>query len=106
VTNGNNVLYITGTESQNHRQVEVGRDVWRTSGPSLLLEQGHLEPVPQDLVQMALNTFKDRDSTTFLGNLCQCFVNLTVNKALPDVQREPPIFHFVPIASGPVTRHH
>ena len=36
-------LYITGT-SQNHRLVEVCRDLWRTSGPSPLLQQGHQLP--------------------------------------------------------------
>ena len=37
----------------NHRMVEVGRDLWRSSGPNPLLKQGHLEPVAQDHVQMA-----------------------------------------------------
>jgi len=33
--------------------VEVGRDLWRSSGPIPLLKQGHLEPVAQDCVQKA-----------------------------------------------------
>ena len=32
--------------------VEVGRDLWRSSGPTSLLKQGHLELVVQDQVQM------------------------------------------------------
>jgi len=33
--------------------VEVGRDLQRSSGPTLLLKQGHLKPVAQDCVQVA-----------------------------------------------------
>ena len=40
-----------------HRMVEVGRDLWnssgRSSGPTPLLKHGHLEPVAQDCVQVA-----------------------------------------------------
>jgi len=36
-----------------HRMAEVGRDLWRSSGPSPLLKQDHLEQVAQDHVQMA-----------------------------------------------------
>ena len=53
-----------------------------------------------------LNISIDGDSTTLLGNLCQCLVTLTVKTVFPDVQREPPVFQFTPIASGPVTGHH
>jgi len=38
-------------ESQNHRMVGVGRDLCGASSPTLLLKQGHLEQVAQDLVQ-------------------------------------------------------
>lgn len=44
------------------------------------------------------------DSITTLGNLIQCTV--VVKKVFADVQMEPPGFHFVSIASGPVTGHH
>jgi len=47
----------------------------------------------------------EEHSTTSLGNLFQCLVILTVNKVLPDVQREPPVFEFVPIAAGLATGH-
>jgi len=33
---------------------EVGKDLWRSSGPTPLLKQGYLEPVAQDHVQMVL----------------------------------------------------
>lgn len=48
----------------------------------------------------------DGDFTTSLGNPCQCSVALTGKKFFPDVPREPPVFWFVPIDSGPVTGHH
>lgn len=37
----------------NHWGVEVGRNLWRSSGSSTLLQQGHLGPAAQDCVQMA-----------------------------------------------------
>lgn len=44
------------------------------------------------------NISMDGDSTTSLGKLCQCTV-LIVKKVLPEVQREPPAFLFVPFAA-------
>ena len=38
--------------SQNPRMAEVGRDLWRSSGPTPLLKQGHLEPVDQGCYRM------------------------------------------------------
>lgn len=40
-------------ESPNHRPVEVGRYLWRSSGPILLLKQGHLKSDAQDHVRVA-----------------------------------------------------
>ena len=56
--------------------VEVGRDFWRLSGPTLLLKQGHPEPVAQDRSIRLLNISKDGDPTASLGNLCQGPVTL------------------------------
>jgi len=42
-----------GWGSQNHRTVEVGRDLRRSSGPTPLLKQGHLEQAAQACVQAA-----------------------------------------------------
>jgi len=39
--------------SQNHKIVEVGRDLWRSPGPNPLLKQGHLELVAQDHIHTA-----------------------------------------------------
>lgn len=41
----------SGFDTQNHRAVEVGRHLWRTSSPTPLLKQDHLELVMQDHVQ-------------------------------------------------------
>jgi len=57
------------------------------------------------MLRQLLNISKDGDATTSLDNPCQCSVILMV-KVFPDVQREPPVFQFVPIASHPVTGYH
>ena len=70
-----------------------------------LPKQGHLELLPRTVSRWLLSISKDGDSTASLGSLLQCSVILTV-KTFPDVQREPPLFQFVSVASGPVTGHH
>ncbi|XP_068763577.1 centromere protein P isoform X3 [Struthio camelus] len=37
---------------KNHRMVEVGRDLWRSSSPTLLLKQSPLEHIAQDRIQV------------------------------------------------------
>lgn len=44
-------------QEQNHRMTEVGRNLWRPSGPILLLKQGHSE-------LLAWEHFKDRTVLT------------------------------------------
>lgn len=39
--------------TKDHRVIEVGRDLWRLSGPSSLLKQEHLEQVAQNHIQVA-----------------------------------------------------
>ena len=39
----------------------MGRDLWRSSGPTPLLKQGHLEPVAQDHVQMVFSVSSRRE---------------------------------------------
>lgn len=41
--------------AQNHGVDDIGRDLWMSSDPALLLKQGHLELVDQDSIQ---KTFK------------------------------------------------
>ena len=54
-------LYIHRiTESQNHRMVEVGRDLCGSSSPTALPKQGHLQQAAQDLVQAGLEYLQRR----------------------------------------------
>jgi len=51
------MLYLSPlliTESPNHRMFGVGRDLCGSSSPTLLPNQGHLQQVAQDLVQVGL----------------------------------------------------
>jgi len=48
------------TESQNHRVVGVGRDLWGSASPTRLLKQGHPEQVAQDLVQAGFEYHRRR----------------------------------------------
>lgn len=43
----------TQSSSQNDRKVEGERGLWKSSDPTPLLKQGHLEVVAQDHVQIA-----------------------------------------------------
>jgi len=94
------------TYYKKHRTAEVGRDICRSSGPTLMLKQGHLELVAQDHVQAAFEFLQrwrhhslPRQPVPVLGHPLS-------DKVFPDVQREPPVFQPVPIASGPVPGHH
>jgi len=55
------------------------RDLWRSSTPTSLLKQGHLDPVVQEglFSDYFWISSKDGDSTTSLGNLYQFLVTLT-----------------------------
>jgi len=59
------------TESQNHRMLRVGGDLCRSSGPTPLPKQGHLQQAAQDLVRWVLNISREGESTTSLGSLFQ-----------------------------------
>ena len=50
----------TPTESQNHRIVEVGRDLCGSPSPTPLLKQGHLQQAAQDRVQVGLEYLQRR----------------------------------------------
>lgn len=65
--------------SQTHRMVEVGRDLWRPLGPTLLLMEGHLKQLSQDHVQMALNVSKKGDHATS-GNHIRALLSRHVTK--------------------------
>jgi len=48
------------TESQNHRIVGVGKNLWGSSSPIPLPKQGHLQQAAQDLVQEGLEYLQRR----------------------------------------------
>jgi len=54
------VLQPLITESQNHRIFGVGRDLCRSSSPTPLLKQGHLQQAAQDLLQAGLEYLQRR----------------------------------------------
>lgn len=96
----------TGGISQYHRIVVVRKEPLDVIWPNLLHREGHLESVVQDHVPVAFEHLQGRT----LHNLCGESVPLLSHphnkkkKVFPDVQMEPSVFHFVPIAS--VTWHH
>lgn len=89
--------------SQNHRIVNVGRDLkvfW--SNTLLKQKEGHLEQVVQNCVQLAFKDFQE-GRFYYLSGQAATAQSLTV---YPDSQMELAVFHFVPIASCPGTGHH
>jgi len=60
--------------------VGVGRDLWGSSSPNLLLKQGHLQHAAQDLVQAGLEYVQGRRLHTPSGQPVQCSVTLKVKK--------------------------
>jgi len=81
-----------------------------TSGGDLgqrpLLKQGHLDPVAQVCVQMAFEHLQGWRLHNLSGRPVPVLGHPHSEKVFPDVQREPPVFQCVPVASGPVTGHH
>lgn len=59
--------------------------------------------LPRTLSRQLLNSSSGEDSTTSLGNLCQCLVTLTVKVSW--CSEGTPVFQCVPVASCPVTGH-
>ena len=67
-----------------------------------LLRQGHLELVTQDHDQTAFKYLQRGRIHHTLDNLCQWLSHPHSKIAFSEVQREIPVFKFVPVASGPV----
>ena len=85
--------------------VQVGRDLWRSPGPTSCSSWATYNKLPRTMSRCFFRISKEGNSKASLGKPCQCLVTLPV-KAFPDVQGEPPVFQFVPIASGPLTEPH
>lgn len=79
--------------------MEVGRNLWvPLTHP--LLKQGNPEQDAQAHAQTAFGGLQG-DSTT--SEQAVPVLHLPCSKAFPDVQKEPPVLHFVLIASYPIT---
>ena len=79
--------------------VEAGRDLWRSSGPTPLLKQGHLGQVASDHVQIAFEYLQGWRLHNLSGQPVPVLGHPHSKKVFPDVQREPPVLQFVPTAS-------
>jgi len=91
---------------QNHRTVEIGKDLWTLSGPTTMLKQGHLEPTAQDCIQAAFQYLQGWRLHKLSGQLMPVLGHSHNKEVFPKVQREPPVFQFVPIDSGTVASNH
>lgn len=92
--------------SQNCGMVEVGRNIWRSPGPTSLIKQYLLELVIQDHVREALEHLQGGRLHNPTGQPVPELSHLHSEKAFPDSQTEPPMLQLVPIVSCPVTEHH
>lgn len=76
------MLYLDTESSslQTQGMAEVASDLWRSPDPNSLLKQCHLKQLPKTVSRCLLTIFNNRDSTTSQGNLCHCWLTLTVKK--------------------------
>jgi len=106
----NNCIYtkksLKKIESQNHRMVGVGRDLWRSSRPPPLPKQGLLQQAAQDLVQVGFEYLQRRRLHNPSGQPVPMLCHPQSKEVLPRGQVELPLLQFVPIASRPVAGHH
>ena len=63
-----------------HRMAELGRDLWRSSGPTPLLTHSQL---PRTMSRQLFNISEDGGSTSSVGNLCRCSVTPAVKECFP-----------------------
>jgi len=71
-----------------------------------MLKQGHLELFAQDHVQIAFEYLQELRLHNISGQLVPVLDYPHSEKLFSDVQREPLVFRFVPVASGRVPGHH
>lgn len=84
---------------QNHRMVNVGMNLWRSSCPALVLKQRYSEPAGfWRSPRRRLHNYSRQDIPVLHY--------LHITEVLPDVQRELLVFQFMPIASWPGTGRH
>lgn len=74
------IMVLATTASQNHRVIQVGRNLFGLFGLILLLSRGCVEQVAQDYVQMVLEELQGGNLTTSPGSLFQCSVTIQMKK--------------------------
>jgi len=94
------------TESQNHRMVQVGRDLCGSSSPTPLTKQGHPEQAAQDCVQAGLEYLQRRRLHNLPGQPGSGLRHPQREEVLPPVQLELPLLQFVPVAPCTAAGHH
>ena len=83
---------------------EVGKHPWSLSSPTFLLKAGSARAGCTGPCHQFLNVSRDGDSTSHLGNLCQCMTTLTVKDFLRNTRKSKlPMFPLVFITSCPAT---
>ena len=70
------------TESQNHKMVDFGWGLWRSSGPSPCWSSAICSQLPRTVSRWLLCISKHGDFTTSLGNLHLCSFTLTLKMCL------------------------
>lgn len=73
--------------SHKHRIVEVGRQLWGSSGPPLLLKQGHQEPIATSLLATILTILTLSISTSTTNHSQSKIVSLAVLHCLASDQK-------------------
>lgn len=91
---------------RNQKMFEVGKDLWPSSCPSPLLKQGQLEQAAQDYVQMTFEYLQECRLHNLPDQSVPGFRHPYCKKVFCDIQKEPPVFQLVPIASALFTEHY
>lgn len=89
--------------SQSHRMAEVGRDLWGSSGPSLLLQQSHPALVPRAMSRWLLTAPGGKVHNLF-GHPVPVLVH-SHSKSVCSCSEEPPVYQWVHLTSGPFAGH-
>jgi len=72
--------------------VDVGRDLWRSPGPTPLLKKGRLKPVAEDCIRMAFEHLQGGRLHNLPGQPVPVLAHHHSENMTPPVQREPPMF--------------
>jgi len=86
--------------------VEIGRNLWRSSGPTPRSKQCHLESVAEDCVQMAFESVQAWNLHNLPGQPVPVFSHLHKAEKCFTKLKSVPVFLFLPAASCPATGHY